>query len=64
MKNKLKRLLTWPHSERRPDLFPWWRIAWNFVWIPVIVLGAMVYSLGVLMQQGVDTAEATFNDLI
>ena len=32
------------------DLFPWYRVIWNILCMPIIVIGAFFYCLGIMLQ--------------
>jgi hypothetical protein len=48
----IKAFFTWPRSEKNPYMFPWWRIVWNMLWMPLAFVGACCYVLAITMQQG------------
>lgn len=55
MTNNLKRIFSWP-SKSNNHLFPWWKVIWNVLWLPIIYIGRLIFVFGIAIQQGFNRA--------
>lgn len=62
--SKIKAFFNWPRTEKNPFIYPWWRIVWHILWLPIIVLGVVILCLGVFGQQGYKRAREEWKGLL
>ena len=43
--------LNWPHTPEN-NLFPWYKVIWHLIWLPLILLGALIMLIGLTPIEG------------
>lgn len=43
-------------------LAPWWKVAWRILWIPLLIVGRLIYCFAMLMMYGKRGCEQAWRD--